>query len=529
MVVECLPFWTLKYFPSQDGPSHLGNAVVFADYGSQPVYQQYYRRVAFRSAGNLVTQFLLVGLLKAGGARIAERILLSGYIVSLFLGLRYFLSALTPYCDVFSLFAGVLATNWFLYMGFWNFLYSASILLAMLGYYVRRQDRDRPWTPASIAILGAAGFILYMTHLISWVICIVAIGILGLPRLVTAAKMPPDARSLRKAAIEYLLPLVAAVSSFPFLLLHLSHPVADSVAVRPPTLRESLWSLYSLSFLHTIVEPDLKLAKGIVAILCVGLIVVLGTFILRRQEYRWQSTAILGVSVVCAIIALAGPDSLGAGRYIRTRVAFYVWIFLAVWLASALKNWPRVVLHAMGGVFFCLAVIGLATKLPFLTVWNQRISEFVQLGSQIRPGSTAMMLFLERPQQHLNPLLHAIGLFSPEACIDLGNYEATTDLFITEFRPDRSPVPALGTTHQIQEIPPQFDIDRYEKETRGRVDYLVFYGHPTRNPDRSELTEQRLYGPQLVNYSLVGEAEGGTIRLYSRFPRATGSVQRRSP
>ena len=143
MVLECAPFWVFRYFPSQDGPTHLHNASVLANYGSEVIYRQYYRVIPFQPAGNALTQVMLAAILKFTDPLLAEKLLLSGYVILFFLSFRYLLSALTPYADCFSLFAGILVSNYFLDMGFWNFSYSICLLLFTLGYYVRWRQRWR--------------------------------------------------------------------------------------------------------------------------------------------------------------------------------------------------------------------------------------------------------------------------------------------------------------------------------------------------------------------------------------------------
>src|SRR5580698_996504 len=64
IVLECLPLWVFRYFPSQDGPSHLHNALVTANYAAEPLYREYYRLTFFQPGGNLLTHFLLTGLVK---------------------------------------------------------------------------------------------------------------------------------------------------------------------------------------------------------------------------------------------------------------------------------------------------------------------------------------------------------------------------------------------------------------------------------------------------------------------------------
>jgi hypothetical protein len=116
----------------------------------------------------------------------------------------------------------------------------------------------------------------------------------------------------------------------------------------------------------------------------------------------------------------------------------------------------------------------------------------------------------------VNPYRDAVGLLSQKAIIDLRNYEASADHFLTQWQPGRSPVPALGTVKQLGDVPPVFDIARYEKETHGRVDYIVFQGHPDSKGDVVERLAVSLYRDQIAGYALASPDQHGNLRLYRR-------------
>jgi hypothetical protein len=149
----------------------------------------------------------------------------------------------------------------------------------------------------------------------------------------------------------------------------------------------------------------------------------------------------------------------------------------------------------------------------------------VVLGQKIRPGSTVLWLTLEHLDGAVNPYRDAVGLLSQKAIIDLRNYEASTDHFLTQWQPERSPVPALGTVKQLGDEPPVFDIARYEKETHGRVDYIIFQGHPDSNGDAVERLANNLYRNQIASYKLTSPDQQGSLRLYQRTsPNANDAV-----
>ena len=43
LVLHLLPIWLLPYYPTQDGPSHIANAVIVKKYAQHDIYQEYFQ------------------------------------------------------------------------------------------------------------------------------------------------------------------------------------------------------------------------------------------------------------------------------------------------------------------------------------------------------------------------------------------------------------------------------------------------------------------------------------------------------
>ncbi len=516
LALECAPFWMFRYFPSQDGPSHIHNAEVLANYGTEPIYQQYYVLKPITPAGNVLTQYILAGLLKIAGPLTAEKLLLSGYAVLLFFALRYFLRAFSPHADYFALFAGVLVPNWFLYMGFWNFCFSIAALLFVLGYYARRETAG-DWSARALLVLGIGSLAVYMSHAVSWVLGTIAIAVIGAPRLIarrgeTERRQSADAACRSAFATklrQYALPLASFLPPAALLLIQLGRSHEVSTCATASTLRERLWPLYSFSFLYTLGDRDALIAKVLAGILLATFLGVVAMVALRRS-YTWHGTSLLAISAIFGAICVAGQACIASGSYIDTRVACYTWVFLVAWLASAVGSCPRPVLSAIAAAFCGIAIWTFVARMPELSRWNRELTEVAAMGQSIRPESTVLAMRLERSQGIVDPLGHPVGLLNAGPIVDLGNYEADTDYFTSRFRAERSPLVALGSLRELYSVPPIFDVQRYEAQTRGRVDYLLFIG------GQSGTREQDLFRRQLRTFKLALSAGSGEFRLYER-------------
>ena len=272
------------------------------------------------------------------------------------------------------------------------------------------------------------------------------------------------------------LPLLAVLVPAAALWLHLSRASLTPGCGPDTSLLAILWPLYSLSFLHSLTVADIPLLKmlGAAVLLAAAAVAVVA---IVRGGYERRSTGMLLLSLACAAIAIAGPDCVGTGLFVRSRVAFFSFIFLLAWMASALQRPPKPLRHGIPAVFCLFAAAFMATRAPAVARWNGTLAGVTEVGQHVRPNSTVLQLDFA-PLEGIDPALHAVGLISDRPIINLRNYEALADHFTTRFRPDMSPVPALGTLAQIRGVPPVFDVARYERETRGRVDYLLFNGWP---------------------------------------------------
>lgn len=498
LILQCLPFWIFSYAPSQDGPSHLHNAHVLAQYSAEPIYQQYYE-LTVTTAGNMLTQFLLAGMMKFISPLLAGKILLTSYVVLLFVSFRYLLRALTPYAEPFALFAGILAPNWFQFVGFWNFVFSIPLLLFLTGYVYRRLHTK--WTVPGLVVLSAASLGLYLTHALSWGLCGLAIGVFALERIVAAW---PDKEAALARLLEYSKMIGAYLPPVLLALSHVTKPGATACVSAPQSLRERLWPLYNLSILHTLGPADFTLARAVVLLL-VAVTALFLWYGYTRRCFAREGTGVLVISLLYLGLALFGPDCIGEGLFIHRREELYICAFFVLWLAAGLRLWPEWALRGVATGFFAITVITFAIHLPALSSWNTQLSDAVALSRSIPPRSTVLALRTEPANGNFDPLRHAAGLLTDKPIVMLKNYEAATSLFLTYFRADHSPFPSLAPLARMESSTPEFNVARYEQQTRGRVDYVMLAGE-----------DAPAVRAQLSGFTRIGSTPNNRIHLYQR-------------
>src|SRR5262245_53232457 len=90
LLVEVAPIWWFEYFPSSDGPSHIENATILLRYHDPDwAFVRDFYTISTRPDPNWLGHLLLAGLIGFVPPLIAEKILLTGYVVLLPVSVRY--------------------------------------------------------------------------------------------------------------------------------------------------------------------------------------------------------------------------------------------------------------------------------------------------------------------------------------------------------------------------------------------------------------------------------------------------------
>ena len=173
MVLHLLPVWGFKYFPTQDGASHIYNAYVVKEYHNHENYRL--REVYELNATvfpNWTSHALLLVLLYVFPPLICEKIVLTLCIGLLPLSLFYFFKSVEKKNVVFGLLGFMYAYNYLLHMGFYNFVLSMSLFFFTLGYWWRVKDKLRLMNVVVIYLLL---LVTYLTHYHSYALLLMSL------------------------------------------------------------------------------------------------------------------------------------------------------------------------------------------------------------------------------------------------------------------------------------------------------------------------------------------------------------------
>jgi hypothetical protein len=492
ILVQLLPIWLLPFFPTQDGPTHMTIARVLRDYDRPDA--QVLRSVFERNGEavpNWFVYFVMADVLRFVSVPIAEKILLSAYVILLPLAVRYAVAgvarenAASAAPASLALLALPFTFNYLLTMGFYNFSLSLVAFFVALGWWLRHRDRFGPKAALVFAVLS--GWV-YFCHPVTLVALLATVGVAAVWK-----------RDLRSLAWLVLAGLPATVLTFSY-----AGEMGGYRGWLP--FGERLWRLMTLNALVTIDSRTDLLA----APLAVALVVVAFRFLTRERRICRETglgPAILGLFV----LALAAPQAVGVGNFITDRLVLFPYMVLILWLAGFEHGSGRRLGLEIVGAGFALALLGFLV--PCWHEANLYLAEMAPALERVEPGSTYLPLAFSWEGENADggPVLHRVYPFlhagdhvsARTAVANLNLFAAGTDAFPIRYRKERDPFTHLRTARGWV--------------LSDQVDYVLVWWPRTSDPKILETS--RLLVDLEARYDRVYTSPRDLVRLYRRHGR----------
>ncbi|MGE0374280.1 MAG: hypothetical protein AB7I48_18730 [Planctomycetaceae bacterium] len=173
LIANVIPIWTVKYFPAQNGPWFLSTVHVFKEINNPELgYAEYYQRSWYPiphltfDGGVLLLSYVLP-------LRVAESVMYSLTAVLMPFGVLYFLSVIAPQRKALAMLGFLMIYSYPLMRGYNDFVLSIPMFLFAFGYWLKWKDVAGPRQYAVMALLG---LLLYLSHLISFLLLSCCIG-----------------------------------------------------------------------------------------------------------------------------------------------------------------------------------------------------------------------------------------------------------------------------------------------------------------------------------------------------------------
>jgi hypothetical protein len=447
------PIWVFPYVPTQDGPSHLANAVILKDFHSPQARYREWFELRWEPFPNWTSHLLLAGLLFALPPLVAEKVLVSLYVLGFAWSFRYFLDAFSREQRLLA-YAGLLFVfNYCFLMGFYNYCLSLVLFWVGLGYCLRRHGEIRP---ADAIVLAGLSLVAYFTHLLGFLLLLP-----GAAGMVAVVAVRP-VRSLLwigGAALPSLLLAWNYLLQTGFLASAPDGGDAPSgLAVLLQRLRqETFWDdLVHLNGPFFAPYEGNTVPLGGLVLLLFG-VLALVSFVASsvtgpRPDVaaRW---AVGGVALVLGLLYFLVPNDLGPhGALLKPRLLLLCpLLVLATGRLPAAGGARRLLLGAVGVV---LVVNGMLL-LSYFRVANREIAQYTAGLSHAGSGRAVRAIQPRRDSRsRADYLWHASCYYClTTGNVNLHNYEAVTNHFPVRYRRDIQPAALSAEVLLLWESP----------------------------------------------------------------------------
>jgi hypothetical protein len=389
-----IPVWLFRWFPTQDGPSHLYNSFVLAHYyDAASALVRAHFVLNLRPFPNWTTYALMALLVRVFPPLAVQQIILSLCVISIPAAIVYLQKSFKPSADPSALLGILLSFSFVFFMGFFNFIVGAALFVVATGFWWRR--REGRYLYGLYALLIA----IYFSHDLTFGVTLMAIA--------TLAAVERRWRVFLELAPAFLI-------------------FALDVVTRPRgqvVFRTFEWHLRQLPAMFS---------AGHIAIAAVTLLVVIAGVIWSFVRARPNPFALISLILFVAYFVSPWAYSVSGwpqAAWINERLLYLTILTLPAWIAL-----PRPPIATAILLVALAAHLG-ATSLQIAKL-NAYIGDIMRSAPLIRPHSTIRTFFpVSEMKPRVTPTLHLDAYFGLQTdVVDLDDYEAYRPDFPVAYR-----------------------------------------------------------------------------------------------
>ena len=540
LILHILPIWIFAYFPSQDGPSHVYNALVLKEYSQ---HENFKMRDAWQLNitifPNWLSHIALAALLYIFPPVMSEKIFLTVAIGMIPIAFFYFLNAVNKDNKEKYLYAWLgfpFAYNYLLYMGFYNFTLSMSFFFFSFGYWWKYKDNMQI---KQLCILYILLLLTYLSHIASY--GLVVLGISVAAGCLWGSKALAEVWRVRQENVTeiikhfivnlkpffrfliYMVPIYFVLMDY-YLQSLKWYPTGSHRGME--WIKDYFWGVKSIVYFT---DWHLSVNSFLLVILGIAIVISIAYRIVRKQWIK-QTDVFLLIAFLFTYMFIKAPWGYGPGGWINDRIHIYILLMLAPWLiipgvekSTDLGKDPS----QQGQPFWSISNIhifiryAITTCLVIFTLLHfgrtaldhgrisTEIAELVSGAKMIEPHTTyshrsggwhksefefehydygEKMMRTENAIKYVTPFVHSTAFYGVYAddVVHMANYEANYNYF---------------------------PINRNNKESVGlgyiRADYVVAWYYP----------ETEMFADLTPNYDIIYETE--RLKLFKRKTQET--------
>lgn len=512
LIVHLIYIWTIPIFITQDGPSHLYNSTLLENiiFGVHQEFYSQFLELNHSLTTNWFSSLIYIPLLKLFSPIIAEKVFISLLTTTLSLAGRFCIRQINQKAIFLSSIFIFLSFNFYLYYGFYNFLWSASFLLLFIGFYLKDKRGNINSIRTSVFLL-VTSFAAFISHPIGTIeiLIFLAFDLLwtfnnGIDRFFTN-----KVRYLTQWSCLFSLGII-------FLFLSDQTSSSGNLDIFENRLsRKYIENIFQPNILNTfsIYESLLYLISNLTIFILLSFAVV--------KNYLTRSIFV-SLFFFNLIIYFFVSDEISGGSYLTGRVLLISFFYLIPYAASFQFSQRQIKISL--GIFALICTLNLSLKIP-KHYENARIAkcylelnQFIQSESIILPISFAN--YGPLPSSPTSPFLpifkHLSGYLGAEThLVSLDNYEANTSYFPLRWLSEVNPYQHLSSKNEtdLEQFPEKIEIDYYHEKTGLRIDYVIVFGN-------LDLIQEIDNGNLLLNsihssYELIFSSECSNIYLFA--------------
>jgi hypothetical protein len=484
-LVYVLPFWTVHYLPTVDGPCHTYNAWILRQYGNAeryPLFQRYYE-INAQPYPNWISQAAMALLMLAVPPLVAEKLFVSLYALVFLGGAWYLAGAVKPDGRWPAFLAFPFVYNHMFQFGFYNFSMGLALFPWILGFWWRRRDRvDLGYVLGMNLLL----WLCYFSHSLAFALALAAIAVLWLGTF------------RRESWRRHLLHIPALAPQLVLPLWYLAMEGGGPLP-SPWPWPKVLQYFLELQVLFVFDEVQRRFAVTLALAFLVLVLLTLRRWTLLPRE----GNAFLILALVLILLYFLSPEGMLGGTMIKSRLSLYPWLALLPWLSPGLGTRARrIAVPALALVLLLYA--------GYLVLWYRVLGggmdRYLAALRPIQAGTRLLPLRFRHntPAAKVNVQGHAVSYVALEkGLVDWNNYEAVSSHFPTRFR-DSAPPPS---TWEIEVRPGSLRV----RQWKDRADYIYTW---RLGPDHPLITRlERFYEPvSAENGGVLWERRKGEVR-----------------
>lgn len=474
--------WLFDWFPTQDGPSHVDNAIVLLKLlsGQTSILNDYYQ-LNPGTYTNWLGSLLLALLTELRPHLEAEKALLWGYLILAPVSFRYALGGLGQASTGLAYFIFPLLYSRLFFMGFHSFCYSLIFYFVMIGYWFRHRDNMKPTQTTILTLLALVTLLWHLFSLImaGLIIISTAMGDILVKGWEDHKKGTLSPAKLLRALVRGLsIPGIILLPSLVLVGFFLTHTEGGmTYFINPVRLMGHL-------ILGTVMINfgwwELILSGGYTVVLGLA-----GWRIFRnrgREPIRGLTVGLALNLAAVMFLYLVMPDETAGGGTISFRLALFVTLSAIILVAGRINTAKAGKFILYGPVL--VSILFMVFRYQPIVVLNEHLQEYLSGTDRIESGKTILPVSFLSTGHPLESALawrvdffgHAGGyLTAAKGGVNLRNYEARLNYFPLTYQPGKNPYRFIGIGGRLAARPPDLDFSDYSGRTGGRVDYVLLW------------------------------------------------------